>query len=305
MAISVFKSWISGEVLSASDLNSSFTQITGNGEDLGWPATKSKDMDGNELVLDADGDSSLHVSTDDQLDLKLQGVDAFIFDGTTASIVNGMTFGATATGTDPTITAQGTDTNIGINLVTKGTGTIKHNGVTVAGMDIISSGSASAVASVEFTGLTSAYQAYKLIFEGCTPATDGTNLSIQFSDDNGSTWMTTVGDYHWSNRWNDAGAASIAGSTNDSRIYLVANNTSQGSTAGEEGCGEVILYNPSSATDRCKLTCQMTFGQTTGDHVHSDGSGMATVDTAIDAFRILYVSGNIAAVNYTLYGLKK
>jgi len=44
MAVSVFKTFISGETLTASDLNSSLTQITSNGEDLGWPATKAKDF---------------------------------------------------------------------------------------------------------------------------------------------------------------------------------------------------------------------------------------------------------------------
>ena len=46
MAISVFKTFSAGEILTASDLNSSLTQITGNGEDLAWPATKTKDFNG-------------------------------------------------------------------------------------------------------------------------------------------------------------------------------------------------------------------------------------------------------------------
>ena len=33
------------------------------------------DMDGNELILDADGDSSIHASTDDQIDFKINSVD--------------------------------------------------------------------------------------------------------------------------------------------------------------------------------------------------------------------------------------
>ena len=61
--------------MTASDLNSSLTQITDNGEDLGWPATKAKDLDGQELILDADADTSITASTDDLIDFKIGGTD--------------------------------------------------------------------------------------------------------------------------------------------------------------------------------------------------------------------------------------
>ena len=82
MAVSVFKTFSAGEVLTASDLNSSFTKLTDNGEDLGWPATKAKDLDGNELIMDADGDSSIHADTSDQFDFKMGGTDIFKMDTT-------------------------------------------------------------------------------------------------------------------------------------------------------------------------------------------------------------------------------
>ena len=126
MAVTVFKTFSAGEILTASDLNSSFTQITTNGEDLAWPATKAKDMNGQELVLDADADTSITADTDDRMDFKLQGVDLFKMDGTTASAVDGIEFKAAATGSPSTvtITAQGSSTNINLDLVPKGSGTI-------------------------------------------------------------------------------------------------------------------------------------------------------------------------------------
>lgn len=128
MAVTVFKTWSSGEVLTASDLNSSFSQIVNNGEDLGWPASKLKDLNGFELVLDSDGDTSITADTDDRIDFRLGGVDVFKFDGTTTSVVNGLTFTGTAAGaaeTDgPEISAVGSDTDIAIKLTTKGAGNI-------------------------------------------------------------------------------------------------------------------------------------------------------------------------------------
>ena len=137
MAISPFKTWIAGEVLSASDLNSSFSQITNNALTLISPLTAALDVDGKEIVLDGDADSSFTMDTDDRLDLKLQGQDLFRWDGTVVSPVNGMDFIASATGVAVKFTAVGTDSNIDINLVPKGTGRLQENGVDIPSATIL------------------------------------------------------------------------------------------------------------------------------------------------------------------------
>ena len=123
MAVSRVKTWVV-EVLTAADLNGEFNNILNNGEDLAWPATKAKDLNGNELTLDADADSSFTVDTDDRLDLELAGVDLFRWDGTVTSPVNGMDYIAAATTFRPRIDAVGTDTNIGLEFRPKGTGIV-------------------------------------------------------------------------------------------------------------------------------------------------------------------------------------
>ena len=120
MAVTQFKTYVAGEVLTASDLNSSLLRITDNGEDLAWPATKAKDLNGQELTLDADGDSGLVSDTDDRADFKLNGVDLFRFDGSVASVANGIDFTATATGGPVVIQPQGTDTIIDFSIIPKG-----------------------------------------------------------------------------------------------------------------------------------------------------------------------------------------
>lgn len=128
MSISPYKTFVSGEVLTASDLNASFTQITNNGRSLVSPLTGTLDMDGYELILDADADTSITADTDDRIDFKINGVDLFIFNGTTASVVNGLTFLASATANAVQVQAQGSDSNVSINLVPKGSGTLQYNG---------------------------------------------------------------------------------------------------------------------------------------------------------------------------------
>ena len=65
----------------------------------------ASDMEGRELVLDADGDTSITADTDDQIDIKIAGADDFQFTANTftaqsgSSIVvpeTGLTFGSTA-----------------------------------------------------------------------------------------------------------------------------------------------------------------------------------------------------------------
>ena len=67
--------------------------------------TSTVDINGNELILDADADSSITADTDDQIDIKISGADDFQFTANTftaqsgSSVVvpdGGLTFGSTA-----------------------------------------------------------------------------------------------------------------------------------------------------------------------------------------------------------------
>lgn len=136
MAVSATKTYSAAEVLTATDLNLSFTEVTDRGEDLGWPATKAKDFDGQPMVLDADADSRITAAVDDRIDLMLGGRTLFRFDGTGSTPVNGFDFIGQASGTAPTITAfSGTEFHVDINLVSKGTGVNQLSGNTLSGTD--------------------------------------------------------------------------------------------------------------------------------------------------------------------------
>ena len=128
MAVGASKTWVAGEILTASDLNSEYLNILNNGEDLGWPSTQAKDFAGFQLTLDAGGTSSLTADTNNRLDLALNGQDLFRWDGTVATPVNGFDFIASATGVAPQVKAFGSNTNISINLVPKGSGHVLIDG---------------------------------------------------------------------------------------------------------------------------------------------------------------------------------
>ena len=150
MALSRVKTWAAGEVLTATDLNAEFNSILNNPVDLFSPAAKAVDMDGNELILDSDGDTSITADTDDRVDFRVFAVDVFRLN-TVASAVNGIDFFAAATGNAPYFLAFGTDTNINLDLRPKGTSGVrildKNGNEILVGAD----GTASAVNEITLT----------------------------------------------------------------------------------------------------------------------------------------------------------
>lgn len=210
MSISPYKVWIAGEVLSAADLNASFSHLTTNGQSIAFPRTAAADFDGQELILDADGDSSITMDTNNRFDLRIQGADVFVFDGTTASVVNGLTFLASAAGVSPQIKAQGASTNLDVNVKPKGTGSVillgttTVNGLTVVpsattvSVDLQASGSDTNInlkLTPKGTGVTHTASGYAV--DGTTDRTwrifgSGTSLLVQ--ENTGSagtpTWTT-------------------------------------------------------------------------------------------------------------------
>ena len=74
--------------------------------DSGIASTGDHDLDGNELILDADADTSITADTDDQIDIKIAGADDFQFTANTFTAQAGSTIAAQAL-TATTVTASG------------------------------------------------------------------------------------------------------------------------------------------------------------------------------------------------------
>lgn len=75
------KTWVTDDILTASDLNGEFNNIINNQEDLGYPRTGSADFDGQEIILDEDGDTSITADTANQIDIRVGGTDVIVITG--------------------------------------------------------------------------------------------------------------------------------------------------------------------------------------------------------------------------------
>ena len=88
-------------------------------------ATDSMDLNGTELVLDVDADTSITADTDDQIDIKISGADDFRFTANNFNVLSGSTLtidsGATITNSG---TATGFSSNSFTNDVTVTSGNI-------------------------------------------------------------------------------------------------------------------------------------------------------------------------------------
>ena len=134
MALSRVKNWVSAEVLYASDLENEFNNVLNNGLALISPLTGNLDFSGFSLAnlavgavgspgayFNGDTNTGVYQAVADSLDVAAGGVRVASF-YTRTSAVNYLAFRPGVTGNTVTIEAAGSDTNIGIELVPKGTG---------------------------------------------------------------------------------------------------------------------------------------------------------------------------------------
>ena len=77
MALSRVKTW-GAEVLSYADLNAEFNNLLNNPVSLISPLTAAIDMNGFEIILDADADTSITSDTDDRIDFRIGGADGML-----------------------------------------------------------------------------------------------------------------------------------------------------------------------------------------------------------------------------------
>ena len=123
------------------------------------------DLNGNELLLDADGDTSITADTDDQIDIKIAGADDFKFSANAFNVLSGSTL---------TIDSGATITNSGT-----------ANGFAVAtALDDVATGDAASTLATSAGNITIDAQGgdTDIIFKGTDNTTDITALTIDMSE---------------------------------------------------------------------------------------------------------------------------
>ena len=179
---------------------------------------------------------------------------------------------------------------------------------TLPGMVLLSTATASASSSLNFTSLiSSTYNSYKFILSDIRPATDDVELWLRTSTDNGSTYDSSANNYEWVQNNFTIGATpadAFEGSDTDTKIRLVNDSNKIGNNAAYTVCGEVNLYNPLGTVASKLIHARLRYRNNGGVGLISETWGHRDATSDIDAIRFLMSSGNITSGNIKMYGLR-
>jgi len=245
------------------------------------------DLNGEELILDADADTSITADTDDQIDIKIAGADDFQFTANTFTAQSGSTIAAQAL-TATTVTASGiikTDSTTAATSTTDGS-LQTDGGLSVAADAIIGddlkllsdsavlsfgADSDTTVTHTDGTGLT-LNSTNKLCFNDASQFLQGSSatvLSIGATDEIDLT--ATAIDINGT--CDISGTFSLAGTnitTTAAEINLIDGGTARGTTAVADGDG--ILINDAG-------TMRMTTVQTVSTYMAAESVGGSNIVT--------------------------
>lgn len=160
------------------------------------------------------------------------------------------------------------------------------------------------------TYITTAHRDYRVVFTGLKPVTDNKRLTMQISDDNGSSFNSSSNHAY---RMKEIGVTNSGFGQNDS-----ANNNKfeltvdpNGNSTGEALSGYIDIFDPlnqNSDSQYFMWQANLTYSDYEGDHLNVFGTGRfqdsGSEDTAFNAIKFAYSSGNILIGSATLYGRK-
>jgi hypothetical protein len=151
--------------------------------------------------------------------------------------------------------------------------------------------------SLAFTStyITSAYVNYFINIASLVPATNAVNLSMDWSTNNGSSYLSS--DYECgvnTNAWNSASA-----SNSNSTGTCPLNNTSIQVATSYGISGQIFLYNIGTGN----ITVPMYNAQLFAPFYFSEAFGGNTAAPSVNNIRFSFSSGNISSGIISLYGI--
>ena len=162
----------------------------------------------------------------------------------------------------------------------------------------ISSVTASASTSIDFTGLSSEYSKYVIMVQDVLISDGASDLIFRTSTDNGSTFDTTS--YQYTRhllQTNNAHTFDGSGSANAVTIVASMSDTE----AATSGILEILKPTNESIT----IVLGEFLGiRDSGSYLSTLISGNRTVEEAVNAVQLLMTAGTITSGVFTLYGLK-
>jgi len=186
---------------------------------------------------------------------------------------------------------------------------VPSGSVETGDMQLISSATASASASIEFTsGIDSTYKEYVFYFVNIHPSNDQVSFQFNLSSDGGSNYNVTKTSIFIECYHGEGGSpAGIGyGSSHDLAQgtgfqKLSADNVGNGSD--ESGSGKLLIFNPSSTTFVKHYISDMNSYYFSNYTQRDMCAGYANTTSAINAVKFEMSSGNIDSGQILLFGI--
>jgi hypothetical protein len=153
------------------------------------------------------------------------------------------------------------------------------------------------------TSITTKNDEYLLELINTTPATDNTDLTLQFSADGGATWLAGS-NYSWALSYigvpSDAGQQATAATAS---IRIAGGMSNVVAQAG--GNIWIRIFAPLGTTQNKRITFDTSHSIPAGGYYRLSGTGVLLSTAAVNAVRVLFSSGNIASGIGRMYGFAK
>ena len=199
--------------------------------------------------------------------------------------------------------------NQSLNLASNVTGTLPAaNGgtgatsFTAGALNKISSATASSSASLSFNLTTATYDNFLLVGHKIRPATDGAEAYLYFSEDSGSSYLSTT--MYSGRTYVRLPGGNTTGSEQNSISGAVQLGTDLGND-GDSSC-QIWLYGMANAHSGANKFCNATWTAKHNVDDYSWDTGFICIgNNAINNVKIQMSSGNLTTGVFTLYGLVK
>jgi len=152
------------------------------------------------------------------------------------------------------------------------------------------------------TYITSTYQDYRVVWSNVHTTNDNQNFSLIVSADNGSNAVNTDNAIKL---YKDDGNNTFRSETDVNPFRLHGNETA-GNDAGISIAGSLEMFDPSATDTRTHFLGRSVsnIGDSAFAHFHSLIGGSTLATTAVNYIKFLWLAGNIASGEFTLYGRK-
>jgi hypothetical protein len=176
--------------------------------------------------------------------------------------------------------------------------------IATGGMVLVSSATASASATIDFT--LGSYKEYQFYFVNCHPSATSNPL-FQTSTDNGSTYgvtatTTSFGPYHTETDASDFGYETAADVAQSTSFFRLNPWQTTGTADDEHFSGSLTIYNPSSTTYVKHFTSRI-ISISSGVQPDCFVAGYFNTTSALTNARFKMSSGNIDEGTILMYGI--